>query len=131
MTGQTLSIPGQLIAFAEDAPSMYRRSGSRSSSDPVGARLASVASVWEMAIKISIGKLILKTGTLAEFIEISPNQIDLLPVVAEDAVRVGELPMAEHKDPFDRLIAAQCLRQNIRLVSDDAAFDAYGVQRVW
>jgi PIN domain nuclease of toxin-antitoxin system len=120
-----------LIWFAENAP-LLSASAVALVDDPETVRLASVASIWEMAIKISIGKLILKTGTLAQFVEmLGANEIDVLPVLAEDALRVAELPIEQHKDPFDRLIAAQCLRQNLRLVSIDAAFDDYGVDRVW
>ncbi|MDB5324824.1 MAG: domain nuclease, partial [Phycisphaerales bacterium] len=46
-------------------------------------------------------------------------------------ISVGDLPASEHKDPFDRLIAAQCLRLDLTLVSSDTAFDLYGVRRVW
>ena len=120
-----------LIWFAENA-STLSASAVALVDDSANVRLASVASVWEMAIKISIGKLTLKTGTLAEFVDIlTANEIELLPVLAEDALRVQTLPLEQHKDPFDRLIAAQCLRQSLTLVSIDTAFDQYGVYRVW
>jgi PIN domain nuclease of toxin-antitoxin system len=120
-----------LIWFAENAPALST-SAIALVDDPATVRLASVASIWEMAIKISIGKLILNTGTLSAFVEmLRANEIDVLPVLAEDALRVGELPIEQHKDPFDRLIAAQCLRQNFTLISIDKAFDHYGVNRVW
>jgi PIN domain nuclease of toxin-antitoxin system len=100
--------------------------------DRESIRLASVTSIWEMAIKIAIGKLNLKRGTLAEFVQtLGQNEIELLPVITEDALHVLTLPLGEHKDPFDRLIAAQCLPQGMTLVSIDAALDQYGVDRIW
>jgi PIN domain nuclease of toxin-antitoxin system len=131
MSGRVLIDTQALIWFAENAAALSA-SAVALVDDPATVRLASVASVWEMAIKISIGKLILKSGTLAEFVEmLRANEIDLLPVLAEDALRVSELRIEQHKDPFDRLIAAQCLRQKLTLVSIDTAFDEYGVNRVW
>lgn len=120
-----------LIWFAEDASALSARAVAVVD-DPATARLASAAGVWEMAIKIALGKLTLKAGTLREFVdELKANEVDVLPVSAEDAMAVADLPAGEHKDPFDRLIAAQCLRHELTLVSVDAAFDAYGVRRVW
>ena len=100
--------------------------------DPSTERIASAASLWEMAIKIAIGKLTIKTGTLTEFVNLlKANDTKILPVTAEDAIAVRSLPVGNHKDPFDRMIAAQCLRLDITLVSIDAVFDSYGVKRVW
>lgn len=131
MTPRVVIDTQALIWFAENADELSARAVSIVD-DPATTRLASAASVWEMAIKISIGKLILKTGTLTEFVsKLRANEIDILPVLAEDAIRVGELPVERHKDPFDRLIAAQCLRQGLTLLSIDRAFDDYGVHRVW
>jgi PIN domain nuclease of toxin-antitoxin system len=74
----------------------------------------------------------LKAGTLRGFAALlNSNDIEVLAISADDAMGVGDLPADEHKDPFDRLIAAQCLRGDLTLVSIDAAFDAYGVRRVW
>lgn len=120
-----------LIWFAEDAAVLSQRALSLVD-DPVIVRLASAASIWEMAIKIPLGKLTLKSGSLPQFVTmLKANQIELLPVSVEDAMGVADLPTSKHKDPFDRLIAAQCLRYDLTLASVDDAFDAYGVRRVW
>jgi PIN domain nuclease of toxin-antitoxin system len=101
--------------------------------DRATERLASAASLWEMSVKVALGKLKLPVGSLAAFAALlAANDIAVLPVVADDAVAVSALPtVASHKDPFDRLIAAQCLRMDLTLVSVDAAFDLYDVRRVW
>jgi len=95
-------------------------------------RLLSVASVWEMAIKVGLGKL-----PLAPPLEILiPNQlqrnaIDLLPIESRHVFRVPYLPL-HHRDPFDRLLVAQSLVEQAPLLSADATFDAYaGIQRIW
>lgn len=120
-----------LIWFAENSSALSARAVTLVD-DPSTVRLASAASVWEMAIKIAIGKLTLKSGTLREFVErFKANDIAVLPVLADESVDVAALPLSEHKDPFDRLIAAQCLRYDLTLVSVDSAFNAYGVRRVW
>jgi PIN domain nuclease of toxin-antitoxin system len=86
-----------------------------------------------MAIKVALRKLTLNARTRASFAaQMRANDIAVLPVTGDDAVALDSLPaMAGHKDPFDRLIAAQCLRMDLTLVSIDAAFDAYGVRRAW
>lgn len=120
-----------LIWFAENAPVLSDRARLLVDA-PETVRLASVASIWEMAIKIPLGKLTLKTGNLGQFVELlRANEIELLSVTADDAIIVAGLPQLEHKDPFDRLIAAQCLQGDLMLVSVDQQFDAYGVKRTW
>ena len=100
--------------------------------DPEGRRLFSIASVWEMAIKVHLGKLELRSGSLVSFVKVLLSHgIKLLPVLATEAVDVARLSSDRHHDPFDRLLAAQCLRYGLSLLSIDEAFDAYGVERVW
>ena len=99
--------------------------------DPAQMKIVSVVSGWEIAIKMGTGKL-----TLAlPFGEIFPGRLDswgfkLLPIECPHLHRLLELPR-HHGDPFDRLIAAQALSEDFTLVGCDAAFDAYGVRRLW
>lgn len=94
-------------------------------------RLLSVASLWEMAIKVSIGKL----NLVEPFDVLIPNQMQINAVAVLDikpAHVVGVVAMPfHHKDPFDRLLAAQCQAESLPLVSADAVFDKYSVQRLW
>ncbi len=91
----------------------------------------SLASVWEIAIKVSLGKL-----AVAEPLEtllpreLRENAIRLLPIEMDHCLKVARLPF-HHRDPFDRLIAAQALHEGLPLLSRDPAFDAYGVERIW
>lgn len=91
----------------------------------------SLASVWELAIKISIGKLSLGQP-LPDYLtsQMEQNGILLLPITLPHVLRVLTLPL-HHRDPFDRLIAAQSLTDGMLLISADGIFDAYGVQRLW
>ena len=99
--------------------------------DPENDLGLSVASAWEIAIKLSLGKLRLddKIDTLIVR-ELESNALTWLCIELPELARVAELPF-HHRDPFDRLLAAQCLTQNMPILSRDAAFDAYGVERLW
>jgi len=90
----------------------------------------SAASVWEMATKSSLGKLML--GTTLERLVAGGVQrgIRLLEVVCEHAYLVEHLPF-HHRDPFDRMLVAQASHAGLQLVSRDPKFDAYPVTRVW
>jgi PIN domain nuclease of toxin-antitoxin system len=91
----------------------------------------SVASLWEIAIKVSIDKL-----TLSESFEdlipeqLAENGIELLDISVEHTALIASMPF-HHRDPFDRLIAAQAKVEQMMLVSADDAFDAYEVSRLW
>ena len=91
----------------------------------------SVVSAWEIAIKVSIGKLGLSMRPGAWVREqLATNQIALLPVELDHVARVADLPF-HHKDPFDRMLIAQALCERLPVLSSDASFDAYGVERIW
>lgn len=97
--------------------------------DPTNEIVFSAASLWEMAIERSIGKLALG-GDLAAFeARMRAEGVQIVPVSAAHALRVEHLPWV-HRDPFDRLLAATCLVEGWRVMSADAVFDAYGVARV-
>ncbi|MFN0277921.1 MAG: type II toxin-antitoxin system VapC family toxin [Pyrinomonadaceae bacterium] len=93
--------------------------------------LISSASLWEIAIKFSIGKLTLP-DSFAGFIpsQIRQNDIEILPVTLPYLEKVSTLPF-HHKDPFDRLIIAQSIIENLPVASSDAAFDSYEIERIW
>lgn len=89
---------------------------------------ASIVSLWEIAIKLSINKLTLKF----EFQDL-PNFLDeleirVLPLTFADAAQYLNLPL-HHRDPFDRMLIAQAMTNSLAIASADPAFDAYQVQR--
>jgi PIN domain nuclease of toxin-antitoxin system len=89
----------------------------------------SVASVWEMAIKHRLGKLQLGESIDA-FLARELRKYDVLPISVAHAVKTAALDL-HHRDPFDRLLAAQSLSEDLPLVSADPVFDGYGVRRIW
>ena len=100
-------------------------------SGPDALIFVSPASLWEIAIKISLGKYELPAPFEAFWDEqFLTNDFALLPISVSHAARVVNLPF-HHRDPFDRLIIAQSLVEAIPLVSSDILFDRYSVERVW
>ena len=95
------------------------------------ACFVSVVSLWEMAIKRSLGKLRLPDTWLQELEDSRrDNGLGLLPVSAAHCGRIDGLPF-HHRDPFDRMLVAQALEEGLSIVSADANLDAYGVERIW
>jgi PIN domain nuclease of toxin-antitoxin system len=99
--------------------------------DPNNRKLLSIASCWEIAIKAGLGKLQLGAPCRA-FLnkEIARNNFEVLAISLDHATLVEGLA-AHHKDPFDRLLIAQGMLEGIPIVSADAVFDQYGIQRLW
>jgi len=99
--------------------------------DAVNVILVSPASYWEIAIKISIGKYPL-TVPFETFITqgIEGNEFDILPIKPNHTAMLTTLPF-HHRDPFDRLVIAQALVEQIPIVSADVDFEAYPVTRIW
>jgi PIN domain nuclease of toxin-antitoxin system len=99
--------------------------------DPLNEKLISPAFYWETAIKISIGKYSLPQQ-YDRFIEhaIAGQGFSLLPILPVHTNALIALPF-HHRDPFDRLLVAQSLFENMPLISGDAALDAYSIQRIW
>lgn len=94
-------------------------------------KLVSTASLWEIGIKTSLGKLKLKRP----FDELIPRQMevngfDLLQMEIGHISNIISLPF-HHRDPFDRMLAAQCLADDMAIISRDTVFDAYGIERIW
>lgn len=99
--------------------------------DVSNQRFLSVASLWEMAIKASLGKLSLAQPFEALIPQqLRLNGIELLGIEFHHTALVATLPF-HHRDPFDRLLVAQARAEQMPVVSGDAAFDAYDVTRLW
>ena len=96
--------------------------------DEANELLLSVASVWEMQIKVQLGKLRL-SRPLRELVEsqVEMNDLKILPVGLAHVLVLDTLPF-HHKDPFDRLLIAQSIQEDVTLVSADPEFPAYSVK---
>ncbi len=99
--------------------------------DENNEKLVSIASIWEMAIKHSIGRLNFSLPFM-EFVrqQLSVSNIGLLEINLNHIEIVASLPL-HHRDPFDRLIIAQSMAEQIPVLSVDVIFDAYAIARLW
>ncbi|HEY3378556.1 MAG TPA: type II toxin-antitoxin system VapC family toxin, partial [Armatimonadota bacterium] len=88
-------------------------------------------SIWELAIKVSIGKIDLGQP-IESFVvdQIQGNGIDIFNINIGHVVLVSQLPF-HHRDPFDRLIIAQAMADKLPVVSADSTFDHYSIARLW
>lgn len=94
------------------------------------ANYISVATLWEIAIKLSLGKLELKKpfSEINKLIEL--NGFLILPVDFQDTLAVSQLPFY-HRDPFDRILIAQCVNKNLTLITIDENAAKYDVKTLW
>ena len=91
----------------------------------------SIASIWEAAIKIGLGKLKLPYDLEADLPElISQNGFEMLPVSFAEATAVSTLDQI-HGDPFDRIMVSQSRLNGLKIISRDRVFESYGIVRVW
>jgi PIN domain nuclease of toxin-antitoxin system len=90
----------------------------------------SAASVWEMAIKAGLGRLTLPASVAEYIAEKVEGGLGVMLVDWPHAAAVEKLPQ-HHRDPFDRLLVAQALTENLPVVTNDPAFRHYGVKVVW
>jgi PIN domain nuclease of toxin-antitoxin system len=99
--------------------------------DPRNERLLSVASIWEIAIKSQLGKLVLAQRFKDVFPrQIEMNAISMLSIAIPHLAIVATLPLY-HRDPFDRKLVAQCVVEGVPLISSDATLDQYPIERLW
>ena len=92
--------------------------------------IISIASLWEMTIKISLGKLHLVCDIEEMIDKVYRNGFELLPILPEHIIKLSTLDYF-HRDPFDRIIISQGLSENMVIISSDKVFDDYGVRRKW
>lgn len=94
-------------------------------------RLLSLASIWEVLIKVRTGKLPLPVPA-AEYLisQMSANGVDLLSITLDHLVQIERLPL-HHRDPFDRLLIAQSIEEGLPIVTADPVFRKYPVRVIW
>ncbi len=99
--------------------------------DPDNDLYLSIVNVWEMQIKLVLGKLTLPSP-LPDLVnnQIKSNQVTLLPLELSHVFELSSLPK-HHKDPFDRLLIAQALNEQHIILSDDTHVSRYPVPIVW
>ena len=93
--------------------------------------MVSAVSAWEIAVKVRLGRLPAASSLVQDFVaDLSRQRIQILSVSADHAIRAGLLP-GPQKDPFDRMLIAQALSENVPILSNDRALDGYGAKRLW
>jgi PIN domain nuclease of toxin-antitoxin system len=92
--------------------------------------LISIVSLWEIAIKTSLGKLEVVHDIPSMISKIEANGFTILSVFPEHTICVSTLPF-HHRDPFDRMLIAQSMIENIRIISRDGIFGEYDVDCFW
>ncbi len=119
------------LIWATLSPSILSSSAREVIADEGNVVLVSAASAWEIATKARLGKLPGAEKLEMNYLDIMEDAgYVLLDIDAESALRAGRL-VAEHRDPFDRMIAAQALGQDIAVLSPDSLLDQFGVRRIW
>lgn len=109
-------VPGQVLTMCENAENTL---------------YLSVASVWELQIKHALGKLIMRQPLKVILDEQQQsNSMEILPIKLTHQWRLADLPRI-HNDPFDRLLIAQAVVEDMRLISADRVFSDYPVRLVW
>lgn len=117
--------------WADNQPEKLSPSARAACEDPVNELILSVASVWEMQLKIMLGKLTIRKPlrtVVQDWIE--QNTILILPVHLEHIFRL-EILSAHHKDPFDRLLIAQAMAEGFTMVTHDKTFAMYNIPIIW
>ncbi len=119
------------LIWAADEPAKLTLPATTCLRDPANERLLSAATVWEIAIKVGLGKLTLSLP-YGQWMNkaIADLDLSLLPITVEYAEVQSSLPN-HHGDPFDRMLVAQALTEKVQVVSADVIFDSYGVSRLW
>ena len=99
--------------------------------NPAHRRWVSIASLWEITIKISLGRLAVRDLTLRTITdELAAQEFVILPVRLTDLLRLEQLPHL-HGDPFDRILIAQALEEQAPLLTADIVIAQYPVKTVW
>ena len=99
--------------------------------DPANDLLLSAGTIWEIAIKVGLAKLSLSRPYRQWLSQVMADLgVTVLPVTVEYADVQAGLPH-HHRDPFDRLLVAQVMVENVQLISNDDVFDQYGIVRLW
>lgn len=98
--------------------------------DQTNEKFVSIASLWEVVIKVNIGKLPMRT-TFQSFLALIPaNGFQVLSLQSSHLLKYLDLPL-RHRDPFDRILVAQSINDNLSVVTKDPNFSLYPIKTIW
>ena len=99
--------------------------------DPAHRRCVSIASLWEITIKMAIGRLTTRDLTLRTIVDqLVEQEFVILPVRVADLLQLERLPQV-HGDPFDRILIAQALEESVPILTADALIAQYPIRTIW
>jgi PIN domain nuclease of toxin-antitoxin system len=98
--------------------------------DPSNSKIVSIASIWEIAIKISLDKFRFPEGFKHFLDMVEDNGFEILPITFEHAIELSTLEFI-HRDPFDRLLIAQCMTDNLIIVTKGDNIKRYNIKTIW
>jgi PIN domain nuclease of toxin-antitoxin system len=126
-----LLLDTHILIWAVDQPTNLSTAAATTLQDPANERFLSAGALWEIAIKVGLGKLTL-SQPYRQWIEkaIADLRLAVLPITIDHAEVLTGLPH-HHRDPFDRLLVAQSLVEIMPLVSADSQLDSYAITRIW
>jgi PIN domain nuclease of toxin-antitoxin system len=124
-------VDANALIWAMDNPFNLGAAAVAAMQDTANDLLLSAATIWELSIKVGLGKLALSLP-YRTWIEraIADLGLTILPIAVEYADAQIQLPN-HHRDPFDRMLVAQAIVERIPVLSSDAVFDLYGLTRIW
>ena len=126
-----LLLDAHTLIWAVDDPSRLGPQAVAAIQDPANDVLLSAGTIWELSIKIGLGKLTLSLPSLQWMTQAMADLgVTMLPITIAYADVQAGLP-SHHRDPFDRLLMAQAQVEKVPLVSSDTIFDQYGISRLW
>ena len=119
------------LIWAVHSPSTLSGTARKVIADQNNIVLVLAASAWEIATKVRNGRLPVAAQLEQDFVAILGRaSFEQLPISIEDALRAGRIT-STHKDPFDRMIAAQAISLDIPVISPDEQLDSFAIQRLW
>ena len=119
-----------LLWWLSDDPSLSD-AARKAMAETSNVLLVSAASAWEIATKVRLGRLPGAAELAADFQGFMRREgFTTLDITADHGIRAGLLP-GPHKDPFDRMLISQAQAENVPIVTNQRAFESYGVRRVW
>jgi PIN domain nuclease of toxin-antitoxin system len=126
-----LLVDTHVLIWAVDRPANLSATANMLLRDPSNQLSISAATIWEIAIKVGLGKLTLSQA-YRQWMEkaMADLGLDVLPINLDYAEIQAALPH-HHRDPFDRLLIAQSIWETMPVVSADTQLDSYGVARLW
>jgi PIN domain nuclease of toxin-antitoxin system len=98
--------------------------------DPNNVKVVSIASIWEIAIKISLDKFRFPKGFNSFLQLIEESGFDILPITFEHSIVLSTLKFI-HRDPFDRMLIAQCMADDFVIATKDDNIKRYSIKTIW